>query len=128
MNGKAAFVYSDALSGHVLRADHPLRAVRLRYTYDLLRSYGAFEEDGALLLEPRHATDEELATLHTREYIEAVKRFGRGDMSTDPSRFNFSVGGDNPIYDGMYGASTLSTGASMGSACSTTRPSPSTTC
>jgi acetoin utilization protein AcuC len=113
MNGKAAFVYSDALSGHVLRADHPLRAVRLRYTYDLLRSYGAFEEDGALLLEPRHATDEELATLHTREYIEAVKRFGRGDMSTDPSRFNFSVGGDNPIYDGMYGASTLSTGASM---------------
>jgi acetoin utilization protein AcuC len=113
MSGKAAFVYSDALSAHVLRADHPLRAVRLRYTYDLLRSYGAFDDDGALLLEPRHATDEEVGTLHTREYIEAVKGFGRGDMSADPARFNFSMGGDNPVYDGMYDAATLSTGASV---------------
>ena len=113
MSARAAFVYSGALSAHVLRADHPLKAVRLRYTYDLLQSYGAFDEAGALLLEPRPATDEEIGTLHTREYIEAVKGFGRGDMSANPTRFNFSAGGDNPVYPGMYEAAALSTGASM---------------
>ena len=114
MSARAAFVYSDALSGHVLRDDHPLRSTRLRYTYELLKSYGAFEEQGALLLEPRHATVDEIATLHSREYIEAVKGFGSGDMSAGPARFNLSLGaGDNPIYGGMYEAATLSTGASM---------------
>ena len=28
--GRAAFVYEDALSRHVLRPDHPMRPVRLR--------------------------------------------------------------------------------------------------
>ena len=40
MAKKAAFVYDDALSKHVLRDDHPLKATRLRYTYELLDAYG----------------------------------------------------------------------------------------
>ena len=34
---RAAFIYEDALSRHALRSDHPMRPVRLRYTYALLR-------------------------------------------------------------------------------------------
>ena len=30
---RVAFVYEEALSSHVLRPDHPMRPVRLRYTY-----------------------------------------------------------------------------------------------
>ena len=30
---KAAYVYDDVLSGHVLREGHPMRPVRLRHTY-----------------------------------------------------------------------------------------------
>ena len=39
----AAFVYSDRLSRHVLREGHPMRPVRLRYTYELLEALGAFQ-------------------------------------------------------------------------------------
>ena len=47
--GKAAYVYDDVLSGHVLREGHPMRPVRLRHTYALLRAYGAFEDEHALV-------------------------------------------------------------------------------
>ena len=29
---RAAFVYDDAMSQHVLRPDHPMRPIRLRHT------------------------------------------------------------------------------------------------
>jgi len=73
---RAAFIYQDALSQHELRSDHPMRPVRLRYTYELLREYGAFDHPEAVLLDPRAATEEELGWLHTPEYVAAVKALG----------------------------------------------------
>ena len=113
MSRKAAFVYHDSMSRHVLRADHPLRAVRLKYTYELLDAYRAFEDDNSTLVEPRPATEEEITSVHDTEYVEAVKSFSRGERKYDPSRFSFGAGGDNPIYEGMYEAALLSTGASI---------------
>ena len=75
---RVAFIYEDALSQHELRSDHPMRPVRLRYTYDLLREYGAFDHPRAVLLDPRLATEGELGWLHTPEYIAAVKALGSG--------------------------------------------------
>ena len=113
MSRVAAFVYHDTLSRHVLRADHPLKAVRLRYTYQLLEAYRAFDGEGPVLVEPRPATDEEICGVHDPEYVDAVKNFSQGERKYDLARFNFSTDGDNPIYDGMYGAAALSTGASI---------------
>lgn len=113
MSRKAAFVYSDTQSRHVLRVDHPLKALRLRYTYELLDSYHAFDAEGSVLLEPRLATEQEIQSLHDAEYVEAVKSFGRGERQYDPSKFNFGEAGDNPMFEGMYEAASLSTGASI---------------
>ena len=113
MSRKAAFVYNDSLSRHILRSDHPLRSARLRQTYELLEAYQAFDGSNSLLLDPRPATDEEIQTLHHPEYVEAVKSFSRGEKKYDPARFNFSTSGDNPIFEGMYEAAALSTGASL---------------
>ena len=110
---RAAFIYDDAMSRHELRADHPMRPVRLRYTYELLRAYGAFDHEGARLVLPRPATDEELKWLHTPEYVAAVRDLSAGTGETQAGRFNFSVQGDNPYYRGMYDAAALSTGASI---------------
>ena len=113
MSPRAAFVYNDALSRHVLREDHPLRATRLCHTYDLLDRYGAFNLEGSTLLEPRPDTEAELLTFQTTEYVEAVKSLSRGEEAYSPSKYNFSAAGDNPIFKGMYEASILSTGASL---------------
>lgn len=111
--GRAAFVYEDALSRHVLRHDHPMRPVRLRYTYELLQAYGAFDGRASLLVPPRPATEEELRWLHAPDYIAAVRTFSLGLSGYSPRRFNFDPQGDNPTYPGMYDAATLSTGASL---------------
>ena len=110
---RAAFVYDDAMSRHELRGDHPMRPVRLRYTYELLRAYGAFDHEGATLIHPRLATDEELEWLHTPEYVSAVRGLSEGAGEREAGRFNFSAHGDNPYYPGMYDAAVLSTGASL---------------
>ena len=113
VSARAAFVYRDDLSQHTLRADHPLKASRLKYTFELLEAYQAFDVQGSLLVEPRPATEEEVLTVHDPDYVDAVKSFSLGEARYEPSRFNLSAGGDNPIYEGMYDAAALSTGASL---------------
>ena len=108
----AVFVYSDALSRHVLADEHPMKPERIRYTHELLTAYRAFDAGNASVAEPRPATTEEIATYHTREYIEAVRAYDRGEVPARAHLYNFGPG-DNPAYEGVYRAAALSTGASM---------------
>ena len=110
---RAAFIYDDMMSRHELRSDHPMRPVRLRYTYELLKGYEAFEHANAVLVRPRSAAEDELGWLHTPQYIEAVRRLSSGEGIQEAHRFNFSLQGDNPYYAGMYEAATLSSGATL---------------
>ena len=109
---KAAFVYSDVLSRHILSPEHPMKPVRLRYVYELLQSYDAFAAANAALVDPRQATEEEVLGFHVREYVEAVRSFSLGQLPAYPSTFNLGAG-DNPIYEGMYEAALWSSGASL---------------
>ena len=113
MNNGAAFVYSDRLSRHVLREGHPMRPVRLRYTYELLEALDAFQPPDSRLLEPRPASEEEVLACHARDYVDAARSLSAGLSTADPARYGFSAAGDNPIYNGMYDAALLSTGASL---------------
>jgi acetoin utilization protein AcuC len=110
---RAAYVYDDRLSRHVLSDQHPMRPVRLQYTDALLRAYAAFDDPGALVVDPRPATLEELRTFHEDFYIEVVQRLSAGEQIPGAQMFGFSATGDNPIYEGMYEAALLSTGASV---------------
>ena len=112
MARKTAFIYSDSLSKHTLSETHPMKPVRLRYTYELLEAYGAFDAPNVSLVSPRAASNDELLWYHSPEYIAAVRRLNEGDFSVDQLRFNFGPG-DNPAYQGIYDASALSTGATM---------------
>ena len=75
---RAAYVYSDALSTHVLRSDHPMRPVRLAQTAALLRAYGALDGPHGKLIEPRPATRAELETFDTAGYVDAVELLSAG--------------------------------------------------
>ena len=109
----AAFVYHDRLTRHVLSDTHVFRPARLRYTYELLDALGAFALDNAALTEPRQAMAEELHTFHSADYVEAVAAISRGERLAEAAQYNFSAGGDNPIYAGMYDAALWTTGASL---------------
>ena len=112
MARKTAFIYSDSLSKHTLSETHPMKPVRLRYTYELLEAYGAFDAPNVSLVSPRAASNDELLWYHSPEYIAAVRQLNDGDSSVDQMRFNFGPG-DNPAYQGIYDASALSTGATL---------------
>ena len=112
MARKAAFVYHDVLSQHVLSEAHPMKPSRLRYTYELLESYGALDTPSSKLVMPRQATVQEVLSYHTPGYLDAVQSLSRGDTSLNAADFNFGLG-DNPAYEGIYEAAVWSTGASL---------------
>ena len=114
---RAAYVYDEQMSRHVLAEAHPMKPVRLSYTNALLQAYGAFEDPGALVVQPRPASEEELLTFHLDGYVDVVRRLSAGEELGGAERFGFSAGGDNPVYAGMYEAALLSTGASVQAAC-----------
>jgi acetoin utilization protein AcuC len=99
--------------GHILSRDHPLVPARLRYTYELLEAYGAFRLEEARLVTPRQATTQEVGAFHTPAYVEAVRGLSQSQGLDQAERFDFSQGGDNPIFPGMFDAALWSTGASL---------------
>ena len=108
---RAAFIYDESQSTHVLREDHVFRPSRLQLVYELLQCYGAFK--GSRLVPPRVAEERELLSFHTPDYVDTVQRLSRGEDVPDAITYNFSAEGDNPPYEGMYETSALVVGASL---------------
>ena len=109
---RAAFIGDETLWAGGHPPGHPLRPERLRDTWEMLHAYGAFDAPNTRIVPPRLPTDDELATFHTREYIEAVRRLSRGETGLDPGRYNFG-GGDNPVFRGMFESEGLKVGAAL---------------
>ena len=110
--GQAVFLYDERMSGHTLSDTHPMKPVRLRYTRDLLASYGAFDSDSSRIVAAREATKAELGWFHAPDYVNGVEAIGAERPGVKPAAFNFGPG-DNPSYPGIYEAAALSTGASV---------------
>lgn len=92
--------------------DHPLRPERLRDTWEMLHAYDAFNRANTQIVPPRLATFEELATVHTERYLEAVRRLSDGDLTVRGSKFGFGSG-DNPVFSGMWESEGLKVGAAL---------------
>ncbi len=98
-------VFSDSVLDYDFGPEHPLTPRRFRPSIDLLRTLGAES-----FVEPRPATDEELARLHTPEYIATVKEFAN-DPDRPPSA---GIGpGDCPPFEDMHVASARIAGGSI---------------
>ncbi|AGT33139.1 histone deacetylase [Geobacillus genomosp. 3] len=111
MSETCVFVYSDEFLQYKFHDDHPFNQLRVKLTYDLLRSAGAL--DDRHIVPPRMATDEELGLIHDRAYIEAVKAAGRGELS-ETAALNYGLGTeDTPIFPNMHEASALLVGSTL---------------
>ncbi|MFC0298767.1 acetoin utilization protein AcuC [Geobacillus jurassicus] len=111
MSRNCVFVYSEQFLQYKFHDDHPFNQLRVKLTYDLLRTLGAL--DDRHIVTPRMATDDELALIHDRSYIEAVKAAGRGGLS-EAAALNYGLGTeDTPVFPNMHEASALLVGSTL---------------
>ncbi|MGC9514062.1 acetoin utilization protein AcuC [Methanocrinis sp.] len=101
--------YSDRFSEYNFGPHHPLRPVRLALAYRLMEDYGLLDEGDVQVVEPPLASELELLSVHTPEYLEAVR--------SEMPNILFGLGiGDNPVFEGIYDASRLVAGGSIDAA------------
>src|SRR5881397_37596 len=106
MTGKTAIIYSDKFLDYNLGPNHPLRPVRVKLTYELLKSKGVLASESVRVVEPRYASRPEILLFHEESYVRLVEKFSeKGSGLLDM--------GDTPAFKGCYEATSLVVGASM---------------
>ncbi len=106
MTGKTALLYSEKFLEYNLGPGHPLRPVRVKLTYDLLKAKGILDSPTVSTIKPQAATEQQILLFHEQEYISLVKKYsetGRGFLDS----------GDTPAFKGCYEATSLVVGASL---------------
>jgi acetoin utilization protein AcuC len=111
MSGPAGLVLCPQAAAYDHGPGHPLRPERVLLTWELIEAYGVDRHPNAHRLACRQAADEQIALVHTPEFIEATRRAGAGEAG-DWSRFGFGPG-DNPVFEGMHEAAAFVCGASL---------------
>jgi acetoin utilization protein AcuC len=109
---KAAFIYSDDFARFDYGAAHPLKTIRLKLTYELIRACGLLTSSDPCVIEPHVASENDLLTYHTRDYIDMLNAASSGAAIAGADVFGLGPG-DNPIFPGMYEWSRLVAGASL---------------
>jgi acetoin utilization protein AcuC len=108
---RVGLVLAPEARGYDHGPQHPLRPARVLLTWDLIRAYGITDRPNVDELTAVAASDEEIALVHTPEFIEATRRAGEGE-SGDWWRFGYGPG-DNPIFPRMHEAAAAVVGASI---------------
>lgn len=109
---KTAFIYSEKFSSFYYGANHPMKPVRLRLTYELIRELGLAKLPGSTVVEARKASEKEILLFHTNEYLRVLKEANSGIIPVDGPAHGLGFG-DNPVFNGVYDWSCYSTGASV---------------
>jgi acetoin utilization protein AcuC len=103
--------WDDKLLSYDFGPAHPLNPIRVELTLALARALGVFDHAQVQTFES--AGDGLLGLVHSKDYIEAVKRTG----DTGEPELQFGLGTpDNPIFEGMHEASALVVGATVAAA------------
>lgn len=107
-----ALVWDPAVTGYKFRPDHPFNPRRLELAVSLIEALGLVDDDRARVVAPRMATEAELLAVHSREYLDAVRRFSGGGDPTGAMRWGLGTD-DTPIFPGMHDVTALVTGATI---------------
>jgi len=111
MSDRCSFVFSDELLNYKFSNHHPFNQFRLKLTVDLLNKLNALAPEQ--IVPPKMASEEELALIHDRSYIEAVKKAGQGQLLNEIAE-NYGLGTeDTPIFSNMHEASSLLVGGTL---------------
>jgi acetoin utilization protein AcuC len=110
---KTVFIYSDEFASYSYGPEHPLKPIRLKLTYDLIRSYGLLDLPNSPVIPAKKASRDEVAWFHHPHYIQVVEEANSGFLTYEWG-LDFGLGpGDNPVFSGVYDWSLLVTGATL---------------
>src|SRR4030095_5235509 len=79
MSDRVSLVVTPEARAYDHGPQHPLRPDRVLLTWDLIRAYGLTNDGAATETPACFATDDEIALVHTDEFIEATKQAGHGE-------------------------------------------------
>jgi acetoin utilization protein AcuC len=114
MSGRAGLVLAPEARMYDHGPAHPLRPERVLYTWELIRACGLLERPDVETIGCTAATDDEIALVHTRGFIDATRRAGQGEEGAW-GRYGYGPG-DNPIFPRMHEAGAIVVGASLAAA------------
>ena len=98
--------WDDALLGYDFGGRHPMSPLRTDLTVRLARALGVLDLPGVEVRSPPVADEATLLTVHTRDYLDAVRR-------AEPDRRHGLGAPDNPPFAGMHDAAAAIVGASV---------------
>lgn len=105
MTGLSAFLFHDDYLKYQFGPSHPFKPIREKLTLDLLREIGIFDNK-IRVYEPEPATENDLLLVHSKEYIQYVKK-------TCEKGFGYLDYGDTPAKKGLYEGACRVVGGSI---------------
>jgi acetoin utilization protein AcuC len=109
---KKAFIYTDAYYDYDYGMTHPLKIIRLKLAYELIKASGLLSLPSVQFIAARKAEEEDLTLFHSQEYLHVLKQASEG--RSDESFYQYGIGpGDNPIFKGLYDWSLWVVGATL---------------
>src|SRR4051794_24085265 len=101
MPGHVRVVWSPALLGYDFGPQHPMAPDRLELTMLLARELGLLDLPSVKVVGAEPASDGTLLTVHTREYVDAVRA---ASVSLEPDPAHGLGTEDDPVFAGMHEA------------------------
>jgi acetoin utilization protein AcuC len=103
--GRVRVVWDDTFAAYDFGPGHPMAPVRLELTAALCRDLGLFDLPQVAVVGAEPATDDILHSVHSAEFVSAVRAAGKGELDSQAAR-PFGLGTDDvPIFDNMHEAS-----------------------
>lgn len=97
---RTGIVWHESFTNYNFGASHPMNPIRLDLTARLSREFGLLDAEGVELLNPDVPTDDLLLTVHTPQYVEAVRKASR-DPEAASERFGLGTE-DDPAFAGIH--------------------------
>lgn len=110
---KAAFIFSKRLTEFQFSPRHPFKPSRAEDVYRMCERKNLLPDDRVKVVKVEKPEEGVLSSYHTKEYIEILKRAGRG-VEVDAQMLYHGVGSmENPVFKGLYEFCTLAATASL---------------
>jgi acetoin utilization protein AcuC len=111
---KSALIWDPRFTAYRFRPDHPFNPKRLELSVSLIEELGLLSSEHVCVVPPREATEAELMLVHSRAYVDAVRRLGDGRTGTAEEARQWGLGTeDTPLFEGMHEITSTVVGGTL---------------